>query len=118
LLSAYFPVLVLIVLATGFAVGALVLSYLIGPKRPNPEKIRPYECGMSPIGTARQRIPVRFYLIAMLFILFDIETVFLYPWAVVFGRLKMFGFIEMIVFIGILLIGYAYVWRKGALEWD
>jgi NADH-quinone oxidoreductase subunit A len=118
LLSAYFPVLVLIILATGFAVGALTLSYFVGPKRPNPKKLLPYECGMKPIGSARQRVPVRFYLIAMLFILFDIEVVFLYPWAVVFNALGMFGFVEMIIFLAILAIGYAYIWRKGALEWE
>ncbi|MDO8682712.1 MAG: NADH-quinone oxidoreductase subunit A [Armatimonadota bacterium] len=118
MLSAYFPVLILIILATGFAIGALALSYYVGPKRPNPAKVEPYECGMKPIGSARQRVPIRFYLIAMLFILFDIEIVFLYPWAVVFDQLGLFGFIEMVVFIAILTIGYVYVWRKGALEWE
>ena len=118
MLSAYIPVLVLIVLATGFAFGALTLSHVLGPKSPNPAKSEPYECGMRPIGPARQRIPVRFYLIAMLFILFDIEIVFLYPWAVVFGRLGIFGLVEMVVFIAIIVIGYVYVWRKGALEWE
>lgn len=118
MLSAYFPVLVLIILATGFAVGALTLSHFVGSKHPNPKKLRPYECGMTPIGSARQRVPVRFYLIAMLFILFDIEVVFLYPWAVVFNALGIFGFVEMMIFIAILAIGYAYIWRKGALDWE
>lgn len=118
MLSAYIPVLVLMMLATGFAVGALLLSYIAGPKNPTEVKTEPYECGMRPIGSARQRVPVRFYLIAMLFILFDIEIVFLYPWAVAFDQLGMFGLAEMLVFIAILAIGYAYVWRKGALEWE
>ena len=118
MLSAYIPVLTLMILATGFAVGALLLSYIAGPKNPTEVKTEPYECGMRPIGSARQRVPVRFYLIAMLFILFDIEIVFLYPWAVVFNQLGMFGLVEMLVFIAILAIGYAYVWRRGALEWE
>ena len=118
MLSSYLPVLILALLATAFAVGVLTLSYVVGPKNPNPDKVEPYECGMKPIGSARQRIPVRFYLIAMLFILFDIEIVFLYPWAIVLDRLRLFGLLEMMIFIGVLVIGYIYVWRRGALEWE
>lgn len=118
MLSAYLPILIMAILAAGFAIGALTLSHFVGPRRPTPAKTEPYECGMRPISSARQRIPVRFYLIAMLFILFDIEIVFLYPWAIVFDRLGLFGLIEMAVFIGILVIGYIYVWRKGALTWE
>lgn len=110
--------LILAVLATGFAVGAIALSYLVGAKRRNGGAVEPYECGMKPLGSARQRIPIRFYLIAMLFILFDIEVVFLYPWAIVYDRLGLFGLIEMVIFIAILVVGYVYIWRKGALEWE
>jgi NADH-quinone oxidoreductase subunit A len=90
----------------------------VGLKKPTPVKLSPYECGMPPVGTARDRFSIKFYIIAMLFILFDIEAVFLYPWAVEFRKLGMFGFVEMGVFIAILLVGYIYVWKKGALEWE
>jgi len=118
MLESYLPILVLILCAMALAVGSTVFSFLIGQKKPSAIKLAPYECGMPLIGTARQRFPVKFYIIAMLFILFDIEAVFLYPWAVVFKKLGMFGFIEMGVFIAILLVGYIYVWKKGALEWE
>lgn len=99
--------------------GMVIASHFLGPKNPNSEKNATYECGMTPIKDARHRFDVRFYLIAMLFILFDIEVVFLYPWAVLFDHFNpvIFGFIEMVLFIAILLIGYVYVWRKGALDW-
>jgi NADH-quinone oxidoreductase subunit A len=118
MLESYLPILVLILCAMALAMGATVFSYFIGEKKPTAIKLAPYECGMPLIGTARQRFPAKFYIIAMLFILFDIEAVFLYPWAVVFKKLGMFGFIEMGVFIAILLVGYVYVWKKGALEWE
>jgi len=110
--------MVLIAIAMAFALGSIVFSRLVGEKKPSAVKLAPYECGMPPVGTARERLSVKFYIIAMLFILFDIECVFLYPWAVVFKKLGMFGFIEMGVFIAILLVGYIYVWKKGALEWE
>lgn len=118
MLESYLPILVLIAFALAFALGAFILSALVGQKKPSAVKLAPYECGMPLFGTARERVSVKFYIIAMLFILFDIEAVFLYPWAVVFKRLGMFGFIEMGVFIVILLVGYVYVWKKGALEWE
>jgi NADH-quinone oxidoreductase subunit A len=118
MLESYLPILVLIVIAFGFAIGSVVMSRLIGQKKPSAVKLAPYECGMPPVGTARDRISVKFYLIAMLFIVFDIEAVFLYPWAVLFKKLGLFGFAEMGVFIVILLVGYIYVWKKGALEWE
>ncbi|NIQ95816.1 MAG: NAD(P)H-quinone oxidoreductase subunit 3 [Desulfuromonadales bacterium] len=118
MLESYLPILVLIVIAVGFAVGTVLLSRLIGQNKPGAVKLAPYECGMPPVGSARDRFSVKFYLIAMLFIVFDIEAVFLYPWAVLFKRLGLFGFIEMGVFIVILLVGYIYVWKKGALEWE
>jgi NADH-quinone oxidoreductase subunit A len=118
MLESYLPILVLIAIALMFALGSVIFSFLIGPKKPSAVKLAPYECGMPLVGTARQRFSVKFYIVAMLFILFDIETVFLYPWAVVFKDLGMFGFVEMGVFILILLVGYVYVWKKGALEWE
>ena len=97
---------------------AIILGTLFGPKKNTATKAMPYESGMNPIGPGTRRMPVRFYLIAVLFILFDIETVFFLPWAIVFRRLGLFGLVEMAVFIGILLVGYLYAWKKGALEWD
>jgi NADH-quinone oxidoreductase subunit A len=118
MLESYLPILVLLVVAFGFAVGSVVMSRLIGQKKPTAVKLAPYECGVPPVGTARDRVSVKFYIIAMLFIVFDIEAVFLYPWAVLFKKLGLFGLIEMGVFIAILLVGYVYVWKKGALEWE
>jgi len=118
MLESYLPILVLIGIAFAFALGSVVLSRLIGQKKPSEVKLAPYECGMPLIGTAHERFSIKFYIIAMLFILFDIEAVFLYPWAVMFKRLGIFGFVEMGVFIVILLVGFIYVWKKGALEWE
>ena len=118
MLDSYLPILTLIIIAVGFSIGSIVLSGLIGQKKPSEVKLSPYECGMPPVGSARERFSVKFYIIAMLFIVFDIEVVFMYPWAVMFKRLGMFGFVEMGVFILILLVGYVYVWKKGALEWE
>ena len=116
--SDYVPILMLIAIATFFAVMALLLPSLLGPHRPNPAKDSVYESGKLPVGRSRGRMHVQYYRTAMLFILFDIEVIFLYPWAVVFRKLKLFGLIEMAIFIVVLLVGYVYVWRKGALEWD
>jgi NADH-quinone oxidoreductase subunit A len=118
MLDSYLPILVLIGIALAFAMGSVIMSRLVGQKKPSAVKLAPYECGMPPVGSARERVSVKFYIIAMLFIVFDIEAVFLYPWAVVFKRLGLFGFVEMGVFIAILLVGYVYVWKKGALEWE
>lgn len=118
MLHNWAPVLIFFILVSGFAAVSLFGSWLLGMKNPTPQKLVPYECGMQPVGTARDRFSVKFYLIAMLFLLFDIEAVFLFPWAVVFRELKLFGFFEMLVFIGALLAGYIYVWKKGALEWE
>ena len=112
------PVLVFLILVTGFGVVSLFGSWLLGMKKPRPEKLVPYECGVHPIGTARDRFSVKFYLVAMLFLLFDIEAVFLFPWAVVYRELKLFGFFEMLLFIATILAGYIYIWKKGALEWE
>ena len=118
MLEYWTPVLVFLILVTGFAVVSLFGSWLLGMKKPRPEKLVPYECGMQPIGTARGRMSVKFYLVAMLFLLFDIEAVFLFPWAVVYRELKLFGFFEMLLFILAILAGYIYAWKKGALEWE
>ena len=116
--AAFIPILMMVIVATGFAVATLAASHFLGKRVNDPAKLLPYECGVIPVGTARERFHTRFYLVAMLFIVFDIETVFLYPWAIVFKKLGMFGLIEMAVFVAILLIGLVYVWGKGALEWD
>jgi NADH-quinone oxidoreductase subunit A len=116
--TAFIPILMMLIVAIGFAIFTLVASHFLGTRVNDPAKLSPYECGITPTGTARERFHTRFYLVAMLFIVFDIETVFLYPWAIVFKQLKIFGLIEMAVFVGILLLGLVYVWGKGALEWD
>jgi NADH-quinone oxidoreductase subunit A len=121
-IAEFLPLLILMVVAFLLA-GVLVgLSWILGPKKPSAAKLAPYECGVEPVGSARERFPVKFYLIAMLFIVFDIETVFLYPWAVTFRNmthsLQVFELFEMIVFIIILFVGYIYVWKKGAFEWE
>ncbi|MGQ9523372.1 MAG: NADH-quinone oxidoreductase subunit A [Armatimonadota bacterium] len=118
MIQSYLPVFILFLVSGALAVAMLVLSALLGPRKPSSEKLMPYECGIIPVGDARKSVWVRFYLIAMLFILFDMEIVFMYPWAVVYRQLSWLGLAEMAVFIGILLVGYAYAWRKGALEWD
>ena len=113
----YLPLLILILLAAVFAVIALAVPAVLGPHRPTKTRLEPYESGMLPYSDARRRFPVQYYVIAVLFILFDIEVIFLYPWAVMLRQLKLFGLIEMGVFFIILLVGYLYVWRKGALDW-
>lgn len=117
-MQEYLPIVVLIVLSAAVAVIAVSLGHLFGPRRPNPRKSMPYESGMRPIGPGTRRMPVRFYLVAVLFILFDIEVVFFLPWAIVFRQLGLFGLVEMLIFILILLVGYVYAWKKGALEWE
>ena len=114
----YLPILILLVIAAGFAVTNIGLWAVLGRRKSTAEKLMPYECGIDPIGSARERFSVKFYFIAMFFVIFDIEVVFLYPWAVAFKSLKLFGFIEMLVFIGILLVCYLYIWKRGGLEWD
>lgn len=117
-LTNYFPILAFIVVAFVFGVGTLVLSYFAHPKLPDSEKLSVYECGSEPFSDARMPFPVRYYIIAMLFVIFDIEIVFLYPWAVAFGKIGVIGMVEMIIFIFLFVVGYVYAWKKGALEWD
>ena len=117
-LAAYLPVLVHFVLVVALTVALLAAHALLGGSRPSPAKSEPYESGVWTVGSARERIPIKYYVIAMLFILFDIETVFLYPWAVVYRRLGVFGLLEMLLFIGILGVGLIYAYKRGALEWQ
>ncbi|BBA68880.1 NADH-quinone oxidoreductase subunit A [Geobacter sulfurreducens] len=118
MLGVYLPIIVLVAVAVIFGLASLTFSSLIGQKKPSVVKLAPYECGCEPVGSARERFSVKFYIIAMLFILFDIEAVFMYPWSVLFKRLGIFGVVEMGLFIVILFVGYIYVWKKGALEWE
>ena len=118
MLAGYVPILIIIVVATLVALLLTALSVFVGPRRPTPAKLAPYECGIIPTTPARQRFPVKFYLMAMLFIVFDIEAIFLYPWAVQLRALGRFGLVEMFTFIAVLFVGLLYIWRKGVLDWD
>lgn len=113
----WFVIFVFFQMAIGLAIGMILLPALFRPKSPNPVKLMPYESGMPPIGEAQQRYTIRYYVIAMLFVVFDIEAVFFYPWAVAFNSIGIYGFIEMVLFIALLLVAYVYAWRKGALDW-
>ena len=118
-LSEYLPVLVLAILAFLFAVLSLAASALLRPSRPTPAKLAPYECGIEPERLPKgERFSVRFYVVAMLFIIFDVETIFLFPWAVGFRQLGLFGLVEMAIFIGLVFVAYVYVWSRGGLDWD
>jgi NADH-quinone oxidoreductase subunit A len=117
--TGFAPIVILAVLAGLFAVLSLVVSAMVRPRRPMPAKSAPYESGIDPVRLPKsERFPVKFYVVAMLFIIFDIETIFLYPWAVAYRSLGLFGLIEMIVFIGLVFVAYLYVWQKGGLEWE
>ena len=118
MLIDYLPIGILVMLAVLFAACNIILSLILGPHHPNPEKLSPYECGIVPVGTARQRFSVKFYLVAMLFIIFDMEIVFLIPWAVAFKQSKLHSLAAMGTFLLILLVGYFYAWKKGGLEWE
>jgi NADH-quinone oxidoreductase subunit A len=118
LIESYVPLLIYVLIVLGL-IGALVtLSFVLGPSKPHKRKLAPYESGIIPESSAHRRVSVRFYLTAMLFIIFDVEAVFFYPWAVLLRQLKWFGLIEMLVFMAILLVALAHIWRKGGLEWD
>jgi NADH-quinone oxidoreductase subunit A len=118
MLIEYLAILFFIALTVVFVLLIIVASALLGQRKPTAIKQAPYECGATTIGSSFRRIPIKYYIIAMLFLLFDVEIAFLYPWAVVFKELRVFAFITMAVFIGILLIAYIYIWKKGALEWE
>lgn len=116
-MSGWLPILIMIGLGAAFGAVSVLLGRLLGPHRPTPEKLAPYECGMPPVGDARERHPIKFYLVAMIFLLFDIEVAFLYPWAMALRDLRWPGFFQIVVFFAVLLAGYVYVWRKGVLDW-
>ncbi|HWW95096.1 MAG TPA: NADH-quinone oxidoreductase subunit A [Vicinamibacteria bacterium] len=116
-MPGYAPILILGAVTVGFGVSTAILSRLIGRPRPDPAKTSVYECGVPPIGTARERFPIKFYLVCMLFILFDVDAAFLYPWALIFRELGLFGLLEMGVFIALIGGGFVYAWRVGALDW-
>lgn len=117
-LVKFFPVLLFIVVGLVLGLLTLLVSYFVQPRYPEPEKLSTYECGAEPFSDARMPFPVRYYIFAMLFVIFDIEVIFLYPWAVVFAKIGLIGLIEMLIFIGLFVVAYVYAWRKGALEWD
>ena len=114
----YIPILIFFLIAIGFRAVSMLVGRLIRPHNPYRDKDAPYECGVPPINDARERISIRYYVIAMLFLVFDVEVVFLYPWAVDFKRLGLFGLVEMLIFLVILIVGYVYAWKKEALEWE
>ncbi len=116
-MQGWLPILIMILLGAAFGAGSVLFSRLVGPKKPTPEKLAPYECGVPAVGDARERHSVKFYLVAMIFLLFDIEVAFLYPWAMALRDLRWAGYIQVLVFFGILLSGYIYIWRKGVLDW-
>ena len=117
-LAKYFPIFLFIFMGLILGMLTLLVSYLVQPRYPEPEKLSTYECGAEPFSDARMPFPVRYYIFAMLFVIFDIEVIFLYPWAVVFTKIGIVGLVEMLIFIGLFVVAYVYAWRKGALEWD
>jgi len=117
LIHPFVPVFIFFLVVAAFGAGTLLIAALIRPNRPDPEKLSPYECGIPPLVKAGEHFSIRFYIIAILFLLFDVEGVFLFPWAVAFERIGLYGFVSMMLFILILLVGYIYAWKKGALEW-
>ena len=118
MLAEYLPTLLFLIVATGIGIALLIIGNLLGPKRPSLEKLSPYECGFAAFEDARMQFDVRYYLIAIQFIIFDLEIIFIVPWATVFRDLGMLGLIEMGTFVGMLLLGFVYIWKKGALEWE
>ena len=118
MLENYFPILLFILVGLGVGVGPMLAGWILGPHRPDAEKLSPYECGFEAFEDARMKFDVRYYLVAILFILFDLEIAFLFPWAVVLEELGLFGFVAMVVFLGILVVGFVYEWMKGALDWE
>ena len=118
MLAEYLPPLLFLIVATGIGIALIIVGNVLGPKRPSAEKLSPYECGFAAFENARGQFDVRYYLVAILFIVFDLEIAFVFPWALVFRELGVFGLIEMGVFLALLVIGFIYVWKKGALEWE
>ena len=118
MLEQYFPILLFILIGIAVGVVPVALGWLIAPNRPDSEKLSPYECGFEAFEDARMRFDVRYYLVAILFILFDLEIAFLFPWAIVLDQIGLFGFVAMMIFLAILVVGFIYEWKKGALEWE
>jgi NADH-quinone oxidoreductase subunit A len=116
--TSYYPILILLLIAVGMASVLLWLPSKLAPKRPDPEKLSPYECGMPPVGDARERFNILYYIIGMEFIIFDVEIAFLYPWAVTFHEMKGLAFVGIAIFLGIIALSLVYAWKRGALEWD
>ena len=118
MLENYLPVLIFIVIGLGMGAIMITLGFILSPHKPDSEKLSPYECGFEAFGDARMKFDVRYYLVAILFIIFDLEIAFLFPWAIVLNDIGMFGYVAMLIFLGILVIGFIYEWKKGALEWE
>jgi NADH-quinone oxidoreductase subunit A len=118
MLESYVPILVFILLAVGVGIAPLIVGFVLAPHNPDAEKLSPYECGFEAFEDSRMKFDVRYYLVAILFIIFDLEIAFLFPWAIVLDHVGVFGFVAMGIFVGILLIGFLYEWKKGALEWE
>ncbi len=118
MLTEFGRVLIFLLIGVVFVAGGLIFAWLLRPNRPYPDKTSTYECGENPVGDTRVRFNIRFYVVALIFLIFDVEVVFLFPWATIYRDLGWFAFIEMVVFLAILLVGFAYVWRKGDLDWD
>ena len=117
-LIEYFPIILFLVVALGVSCAFIVVNFILSPKNPDPEKLSAYECGFEPFQDSRMEFDVRFYLVAILFIIFDLEVAFLFPWAISFGQIGFFGYLSMMIFLFVLTVGFVYEWKKGALEWD
>ncbi len=117
-LKDYFPIMLFLFLALGLSIGFIVLNFVFSPNNPDPEKLSAYECGFEPFNDSRMEFDVRFYLVAILFIIFDLEIAFLFPWAISLGTIGLYGYISMLIFLFILTIGFIYEWKKGALDWE
>ena len=114
----YLPIILFLIIALGLSISFVILNFILSPKKPDPEKLSPYECGFEPFNDSRIEFDVRFYLVAILFIIFDLEIAFLFPWAISLGKIGLFGFISMMIFLFILTVGFIYEWKKGALDWE
>tara|TARA_Y100001970_G_C13787012_1_gene628311 strand:+ start:143 stop:511 length:369 start_codon:yes stop_codon:yes gene_type:complete len=117
-LKDYFPIILFLAIAVILSMGFIIINYIFSPKKPDPEKLSAYECGFEPFNDSRMEFDVRFYLVAILFIIFDLEIAFLFPWAISLGKIGFLGFISMMIFLGILTVGFIYEWKKGALDWE
>ena len=117
-LKDYFAIILFLIIALGLSVGFIVVNFIFSPKNPDPEKLSAYECGFEPFNDSRMEFDVRFYLVAILFIIFDLEIAFLFPWAISLGKIGVFGFVSMMIFLFILTVGFVYEWKKGALDWE